>query len=155
MRNRGRLLWLVKHETGLDAMNRSLARDLTAAGFPIRSFRLGQKFYPNETHTQWSEASHRSGIFITHYELQNNAREIEAGCYCPNLADLIEACGERFAHLSVEAALWTAVAANPPTIAMGHSAEEAVAKLWLTLPSGHDNKSRTGFPGGRLSADAQ
>jgi len=136
-------------------MNRSLAKELKAAGFPIRSFRLGQKFYPNETHAQWSEASHRSGIFITHYELQNNAREIEAGYYCPNLADLIEACGERFAHLSVEAALWTAVAANPPTIAMGHSAEEAVAKLWLTLASGHDNRSRTEFSGGRLSADAR
>jgi hypothetical protein len=135
-------------------MNRDLAKELKTAGFPIRSFRLGQKFYPNETHAQWSEASQRSGIFITHYELQNNAHEIEAGYYCPDLADLIEACGERFAHLSVEATLWTAVAANPPAIAMGRSAEEAVAKLWLMLASEHGSKSRTGFSDGRQPADA-
>lgn len=136
-------------------MNRNLAKELKAAGFPTRSFRIGQKFYPNETHPQWSEASQRSGIFITHYELQNNAREIDAGYYCPNLADLIDACGEHFAHLSVEATLWTAVSANPLAIATAHSAEEAVAKLWLMLASGRDNKSPTGIPGGHLSADVQ
>lgn len=134
-------------------MNRNLAKELKAAGFPIRSFRLGQKFYPNETRTQWSEASQRNGVLITHYELQNHVGEIEAGYYCPNLADLIEACGGRFAKLSVEATLWTAVAANPPAIAMAHSAEEAVAKLWLTLASGHEPMTRV--PDGNLSADAQ
>jgi hypothetical protein len=135
-------------------MNRSLAMELKAAGFPIRSFRLGQKFYPNETHAQWSDASQRNGVLITHYELQNHAGEIEAGYYCPNLADLIEACGERFAHLSVEATLWTAVADNPRAIATAHSAKEAVAKLWLVLASGHDNASPDQFSEGRLSADA-
>ena len=132
-------------------MNRNLAKELKAAGFPIRSFRLGQRFYPNETDAQWSDASQRSGVVITQYELQNHVREIEAGYYCPDLADLIEACGERFAQLSVEATLWTAVADNPPAIAAAHSAAEAVAKLWLMLASGHDSAS----PKGRLSADAQ
>ena len=136
-------------------MNRSVAKELKVAGFPIRCFRLGQKFYPNETDAQWSEWSQRNGVPITHYELQNHAREIEAGYYCPNLAELIEACGERFAHLSVEAALWTALADNPPAIALAHSAEEAVAKLWLTLASEPATKPPPGFSQGRPCADAR
>jgi hypothetical protein len=60
-------------------------------------------------------------------------RDIEDGYYCPSLPDLIEACGKHFARLYVEAALWTAEGDSPPVAGMAHSAEEAVANLWLAL----------------------
>jgi hypothetical protein len=114
-------------------MNRELAKELKAAGFPVRFFQIGHKFYPHEKSAGWSEASRTSGITITPYELQNHARDIEDGYYCPTLPDLIEACGENFARLYVEAALWTAESESPHISIIAHSAEEAVAKLWLAV----------------------
>jgi hypothetical protein len=114
-------------------MNRKLAKELKAAGFPIRFFQVGHKFYPHEKSAGWSEASRKSGVTITPYELQNHARDIEDGYYCPTLPDLIEACGKRFARLYVEGALWTAESDNPRVSGLAPSAEEAVAKLWLNL----------------------
>lgn len=114
-------------------MKRELAKELKAAGFPITFFRVGHKFYPGENSVGWSEASRRTGVMITPYELQHHARDIEDGYYSPTLPDLIEACGKRFARVYVEAALWTAESDNPRAAGMAHSAEEAVAKLWLAL----------------------
>lgn len=114
-------------------MNRKLAKELKAAGFPIRFFQVGHKFYPNEKSTGWSKASRKSGVTITPYELQNHNRDIEEGYYCPTLPDLIKACGKYFSRLYVEAALWTAQSDNPGRSAMARSAEEAVARLWLAL----------------------
>lgn len=114
-------------------MNRKLAKELKAGGFPIRFFQVGHKFYPHEKSRGWSEASRKNGITITPYELQNHVREIDHGYYCPSLPDLIEACGKHFARLYVEAAIWTAESDQPRAAAMARSAEEAVAKLWLAL----------------------
>lgn len=114
-------------------MNRQLAKELKAAGFPVRYFQVGHKFYPHEKNADFSEASRENGITITPYELQNHARAIEEGYYCPTLPDLIEACGRRFARLYVEAATWTAESDEPRTKAIARSADEAVARLWLTL----------------------
>lgn len=115
-------------------MDRKLAKELKAAGFPIRFFQVGHRFYPHETNGGWSDASRTNGVTITPYELQNHARDIEEGYYCPTLPDMIEACGDRFARLYVEAAIWTAESDHPPAIARARSAEEAVARLWLALP---------------------
>jgi len=114
-------------------MNRELAMELKSAGFPIRFFRVGHKFYPSESSSRWSEASRRDGVTVTPYELQNHSRDIEEGYYCPTLPDLIEACGEHFARLYVEAAIWTAESDTPRVVVRAHSAEEAVAKLWIDL----------------------
>jgi hypothetical protein len=114
-------------------MKRELAKELKSAGFPIPAFQVGHRFYPHENSTRWSEASRAAGVTITPYELQRHARDIEDGYYCPTLPDLIEACGKHFARLYVEASLWTAESDNPPTAGKAHSAEEAVAKLWLGL----------------------
>lgn len=115
-------------------MNRRLAKELKVAGFPIQFFQVGHKFYPHENSTGWSEASRENGVVITPYDLQNRARDVEEGYYCPTLPDLIEACGKHFARLYVEAALWTAESDDPQASALARSAEEAVAKLWLALP---------------------
>jgi hypothetical protein len=114
-------------------MNRKLAKELKAAGFSTPVFQVGHKFYPHEKSAGWSDASQKSGVTITPYELQNHARDIEDGYYCPNLPDLIEACGKHFARLYVEATIWTAQSDNPRATAMARSAEEAVARLWLAL----------------------
>jgi len=114
-------------------MNRQLAKELKAAGFPVRYFEVGHKFFPNEKSAGFSEVTRKSGITITPYELQSHARDIEQGYYCPTLPDLIEACGKRFARLYVEAAIWTAESDKPRAKAMARSAEEAVARLWLAL----------------------
>lgn len=114
-------------------MNRELAKCLKGAGFPIRVFEVGHKFYPLEESPGWSEASQAAGVTITPYELQHHARDIEEGYYCPALSDLIEACGKHFSRLYVEAALWTAESDNPPAAGIARSPEEAVSKLWLAL----------------------
>jgi hypothetical protein len=114
-------------------MKRELAKELKSAGFPIPAFQVGHRFYPHENSTSWSEASRAAGVTITPYELQRHARDIEDGYYCPTLPDLIEACGKHFTRLYVEASLWTAESDNPRAAGMAHSAEEAVAKLWLAL----------------------
>jgi hypothetical protein len=48
-------------------------------------------------------------------------------------ADLIDACGERFARLWVTTSIWTGESNRPPRVARGGSAEEAMAKLWLAF----------------------
>ena len=114
-------------------MNRKLAMELKAAGFPTRFFQVGHKFYPHEKSAGWSEETRKNGLTITPYELQNHSRDIEDGYYCPTLPDLIEACGDRFARLYVETAIWTAESDNPQASGIARSAEEAVANLWLAL----------------------
>ncbi len=114
-------------------MNRRLAKQLKAAGFPVRFYQVGHKFYPHENSPGWSESSRRNGVGITPYELQNHSPDIGAGYYCPTLPDLIEACGDHFSRLYVVTAIWTAESDQPRASAVAHSAEEAVAKLWLAL----------------------
>jgi hypothetical protein len=79
------------------------------------------------------DAARRDGVTLTHYDLENRLQDIKDGHYCPNLSDLIEACGDSFARLSVVKTIWTAESDNPPQIAMGDSPEEAVGRLWLAL----------------------
>lgn len=114
-------------------MNRRLAKQLKAAGFPIRFYEVGHKFYPHEEASGWSEAAHRDGVGITPYELQDHRHDIAAGYYCPTLPDLIEACGDRFARLYVVTAVWKAESDQPRAAGVARSAEAAVAKLWLAL----------------------
>jgi hypothetical protein len=115
-------------------MIRKLAQDLKASGFPIRSYQVGHRFYPPENGSGWSEGARKSGVTITAYELQNHLREIQDGYYCPTLADLIAACGEKFGRLFIEKTIWTAESADPEKkCALGASPEEAVAKLWFAL----------------------
>jgi len=114
-------------------MNREFAKELKLAGFPIPAYRAGHRFYPQETNTGWMDAARRDGVTLTHYDLENRLQDIRDGYYCPNLSDLIEACGDSFARLSVVKTIWTAESDNPPQIAMGDSPEEAVGRLWLAL----------------------
>ena len=75
---------------------------------------------------------------ITNYELQDRLQDIKDGYYCPSLSDLIEACGNSFARLFIEKDIWTAESKDAEKYAVAHSAEEAVAELWLTLRKEND-----------------
>jgi hypothetical protein len=114
-------------------MNRKLARELKAAGFPIRAYQVGHRFYPHENSTGWSEPARKSGVTITPYELQNHFHDIGDGYYCPTLLDLLDACGDSFARLYIVTSIWTAESDEPKISAIGDSPEEAVARLWLAL----------------------
>jgi hypothetical protein len=117
-------------------MNRQLAKELKAAGFPIHAYQAGHKFYPNENSTAWSEAAREHGVTVTAYELQNHLQDIKDGYYCPSLSDLTEACGESFARLSIEKTIWTAEGRNREQYALAYTPEEAVARLWFALHQG-------------------
>ncbi|HXW40564.1 MAG TPA: hypothetical protein VEK75_05135 [Xanthobacteraceae bacterium] len=117
-------------------MNRELAKQLKAAGFPIARFRAGHKFYPGDGSSGWSAAAQKHGVILHPYDLQERLGDLKDGYYCPSLSDLIAACGDRFARLSIEQAIWTAQSTDPAIYALAHSAEEAVAKLWFALRKG-------------------
>jgi hypothetical protein len=121
-------------------MNRELAKELKAGGFPAVAHLAGHAFYPNEKSPGWTDFARSQGVTITHYELENRPQDIKDGYVCPSLSDLLEACGDRFARLYVVKAIWFAESDDPQTVARGDSPEEAVAKLWFML-----NKS-TGGP---------
>jgi hypothetical protein len=72
-------------------------------------------------------------VTVTHYDLEDRLQDLENGYYCPNLSDLIEACGDSFSRLYILKTIWTAESDNLEQIAMGDSAEEAVGRLWLAL----------------------
>lgn len=114
-------------------MNRDLAMQLKAAGFPIHHYRAGHKFYPSEQSAGWSDAARRHGVIVTGYDLQDRLQDLKDGYYCPSLPDLIDACGERFRRLWIEKTIWTAESTDPEKFALANSAEEAVAKLWFLL----------------------
>jgi hypothetical protein len=114
-------------------MTRELARELKNAGFPVGAYRVGHVFYPPAQGGEWSENSRRHGVTITPYDLDEHMHDIRDGYYCPDIADLIEACGERFARLWVSTSIWTAESEAPAQLTRGNSAEEAMAKLWLAL----------------------
>jgi len=114
-------------------MNRELVKELKAAGFPIRVYQVGHRFFPHENSPGWSDLSREHGVTITNYELQDRLQDIKDGYYCPSLSDLIEACGDSFARLFIEKDIWTAESKNAEKYAVAHSAEEAVAALWLAL----------------------
>jgi hypothetical protein len=114
-------------------MTRDLARQLKKAGFPIGTYRVGHVFYPPDQGGEWSERSRHHGVTVTPYDLDVHIQDIRDGYYCPDVADLIDACGERFARLWVSTSIWTAESKDPPHSALGNSAEEALAKLWLAL----------------------
>jgi hypothetical protein len=80
-------------------MNRELGKRLKMAGFPVARYQSGHKFYPNEAAASWSEATRAHGVIINQYELDNHAKDIESGYYCPDLSDLIGACSDKFARL--------------------------------------------------------
>ena len=70
---------------------------------------------------------------IGNYELQDRLHDIKDGYYCPSLSDLIEACGNNVARLFIEKDIWTAESKDAEKYAVAHSAEDAVAELWLAL----------------------
>jgi hypothetical protein len=111
-------------------MKRELAKELKSAGFPIPYFQVGHRFYPHENSTSWSEASRAAGVTITPYELQKHARDVGDGYYCPTLPDLIEASGKHLRASTWRPRCGPRKATNR---ARAHSAEAAVAKLWLAL----------------------
>jgi hypothetical protein len=121
-------------------MSRELAKALKDAGFPLGAYRAGHVFYPPEQGGEWSDHARRHGVTIRPFDLDAHMQDIRDGYYCPDVADLIDACGERFARLWVSTSIWTAESERPPHVARGASAEEALAKLWLVLrapkPSG-------------------
>jgi hypothetical protein len=114
-------------------MDRELAKELKAAGFPIAAYRAGHEFYPPEQGGGWSEAARQHGVTVTHYDLEDRMQDLKDGYYCPDLSDLIEACGSSFSQLFVEADIWTAESKDPVHTILARSADEAVAKLWLAL----------------------
>ena len=63
-------------------------------------------------------------------------QDIRDGYYCPDVADLIEACGERFVRLWVSTSIWTAESDEPLLLARGDSGEEAMAKLLRSCSTG-------------------
>ena len=119
-------------------MKRELARELKIAGFPMLPYRAGHHFYPHGDDTDWTDAARRHGVTVTHYDLEDRLQALKNGYYCPNLSDLIEACGARFSRLTIMKTLWTAESDSPEQIAMGDSPEEAVGRLWLAL-NGHQS----------------
>jgi hypothetical protein len=114
-------------------MHREVAKELKRAGFPIAAYRAGHTFYPPEEGGGWSDGARRYGITLSHYDLDERMQEIKDGYYCPDLSELIAACGPRFAALSVEANIWTAVSKDPERVVIRHAADDAVAGLWLAL----------------------
>jgi hypothetical protein len=129
-------------------MTRDLARQLKNAGFPIGAYRVGHVFYPPRQGGEWSERSRHYGVTITPNDLDAHIQDIRDGYYCPDVADLIDACGERFARLWVSTSTWTAESKDPPHSALGDSAEEAMAKLWLALNKpGTSHAGATACPG--------
>jgi hypothetical protein len=114
-------------------MDRKLAIELKLAGFPTGPYRAGHKFYPQNDDARWTDAARSQGIILHQYDLENRLHDIRSGYYCPNLSDLIEACGDRFARLYVIKTIWTAESDDPNETAMGDSPEQAVGRLWLAL----------------------
>lgn len=114
-------------------MNRQLAKTLKAAGFPMPAYRVGHRFYPVETGAGWTEFARERGVTITRHELEDRLQDIKDGYYCPDIADLIEACGDRFGRLYILMNTWFAQSADGKNVAAGDSPEETLAKLWLTL----------------------
>jgi hypothetical protein len=105
------------------AMTRELARKLKNARFPVGAHRVGHVFYPPEQGGEWSEHSRCHGVTITPYDLDEHMQDIRDGYYCPDVADLIEACGKRFARLWVSTSIWTAESDMPLLLARGDSAK--------------------------------
>jgi len=114
-------------------MKRELAKELKAAGFPLGMKLVGHRFFPRENSERWSTAERERGVAITADDVQNRLQDIKDGYYCPPLADLIDACGNRFARLYIEKTIWTAESKLPEICAIADSPEEAVARLWLAL----------------------
>jgi len=114
-------------------MNRELARTLKAAGFPVAAYRIGHRFYPLETSSGWTDFAREHGVTITRHELEDRLADIKDGYYCPNIADLIEACGERFGQLYILMNTWFAQSDDAKIVAVGDNPEEALANLWLML----------------------
>jgi hypothetical protein len=112
-------------------MTREIARELKTAGFPVGAYR--HLFYPPEQGGDWSENSRRHGVAITPYDLDEHMQDIRDGHCCPDVADLIDACGKRFARSWVSTSIWTAESNDLPYSVLGSSAEEALARLWLAL----------------------
>jgi hypothetical protein len=114
-------------------MNRELARELKIAGFPMKTYQRGHRFFPREDATGWPDAARTHGVTVTPYELEKHLQDIESGYYCPTLSELIGACRGRFSRLFVMKAIWFAESDRPELVATGETPEEAVAKLWLAL----------------------
>jgi hypothetical protein len=114
-------------------MTRDFAKELKMAGFPLPPYRAGHRFFPLETDTRWTDFARSHGVTITRHELENRQPDIADGYYCPSLADMLEACGDRFGRLYIMTNIWFAESADRETVSIGDSPEEAVGKLWLTL----------------------
>ena len=114
-------------------MTRELARELKHASFPVGAYRVGHVFYPPERGGEWSENSRRHGITITPYDLDEHMQDIRDGYYCPDVADLIEACGTRFARLWVSTSIWTAESTSRCYWRAATAPKRQWQRLWLML----------------------
>jgi hypothetical protein len=114
-------------------MKRDLAKQLKLAEFPIGAYRVGHKFYPMENDLSWTESARRRGIIINAYDLENRFQELRNGYYCPDLSDLIDACGHQFGRLYPVKNSWMAESGESEQVAIGDTPQEAVARLWLAL----------------------
>jgi hypothetical protein len=123
-------------------MNSELAKDLKIAGFPMKVYQLGRRFFPREDAIGRPDAARTQGGTVTPYELEHHQQDSESGYDCPALSDLIGACEGRFSRLFVMKAIWFAESDRPELVAMGDTPEEAVARLWLALNKLDSSKIR-------------
>jgi hypothetical protein len=114
-------------------MNRELAEDLKAAGFPAAPYRPGRRYFPPEDDGSWRPEARKHGIVLHILDLHGRESELERGCFCPDVAELIDACGSDFGRLYAIASNWIAESADERTSCLGKSADEAVGRLWLAL----------------------
>jgi hypothetical protein len=115
-------------------MNKELAEELKAAGFP-QELKLGSMFYASLDgllETACNEYGYEC-------ECEGWRNPITGYTKAPTLSDLIEACGDSFILLCHNPFRneWIAGDTVPPKEAKhfgeGSTPEEAVAKLWLAL----------------------
>jgi hypothetical protein len=114
-------------------VNRELVEELKAAGFPMGPYRSGRRYFPPNDDNSWRPGAHRHGVVLHTLDLRDREREFERGCFCPNVAELIEACGRQFGRLYAIASDWIAESADERTSCLGKSPDEALGRLWLAL----------------------
>ena len=67
-------------------MDRELAKELKAAGFPIKAYQPRHGIIrTEECRPGWPEATRTHGVTVTAYELKNRLQDINNGYYCPTL----------------------------------------------------------------------
>lgn len=107
-------------------MTYELAKELKEAGWPVLAERKKTRFLWVLSKKGWNIHFGRTKKQVINMELLGN--EVLP---CPDLSELIEACGEDFESLGREANMWFCI--GPLFLYEGTTPEEAVARLWLAL----------------------